>query len=113
MYTIRKKIDMNKLRQNLSQTDWTNLYAKDNSELATEYFVNILHQESKNCTTKIKINNKNKKRKDWITQGLVKTTNKQKKPKQELLKNPENRDLEKEYKEYRNKLNSLIKNNKI
>ena len=54
---------MDKLRQNLSQTDWTNLYAEDSAELATEHFMNMLQHEIENYITKIKINNKNKKEK--------------------------------------------------
>lgn len=105
----KKILDIDKLKKILSKINWENLYMKETSELATQYFVNILNHEIENCTSKIKINSKNKKRKDWITQGLVKSINKKNELKKELTKNPDNSELEQKYKSYRNKLNNLIK----
>lgn len=108
----KKTVDMKKLSKILSRIDWGNLYKQKTTELATEYFVNVLQCEIKNCTTQIKLNTKRRKRKDWITQGLVKSINKKKELRKQSQKYPDNKNLEQEYKIYRNKLNDLIKQTK-
>lgn len=105
----RNILNMDKFSEILSQKDWSELYQCENAESATEYFVNFLQNEINKCTSKIKIKRINKKRKDWITDGLVKSVNTKNIYQKQLLKNPHDKDLERKYKNYRNKLNSVIK----
>lgn len=65
----------------------------------------------KRGTRVIKIRYK-RKRKSWISQGLVKSIENRDKMYQMLLNQPNNTELKNEYKNYRNKVNSLIKKTK-
>ncbi|KAJ8976046.1 hypothetical protein NQ317_014098, partial [Molorchus minor] len=104
-----QNLNTEKLKKSLSNIDWENLYTIENTDLATDHFVTILEREIQICTTKLKINSKVRKRKEWITEGLVKSINKKKELRKQLIGNPENTELKQNYKNYRNKVTGLIK----
>ncbi|KAG5878614.1 hypothetical protein JTB14_000638 [Gonioctena quinquepunctata] len=73
--------------------------------------MDILDNEIKNCTTTHKY--KVKKRKIWITNGLIKSMCTRDKMYQKLLKEPDNIALKQNYTQYKNYVRNLLRVTKL
>ena len=104
-------VNYGKLKENLSKIDWNIIYQLDDVEAATKRFINIVTTETKKCTKVINI--KHKKRKSWITNGLITSINHRDRMYQQVQRYPENRIIKENYTTYRNTVNNLIKKTKI
>lgn len=108
----KKFINYDNLRSDLREEYWSDIYEQDDVDLVANKFINKLKYYIYKNTRTITIKNKNKKRKEWITQGLIKSTITKNEMYKKLSENPNNKLLETQYKTYRNKLTQLIKNAK-
>lgn len=106
-----KFIDYVKLKLELQNHNWGEFYKIKDVQDASTYFVKLLIERVKTNTKIIKQKYKNVKRKEWITGALVQSINK----KNDLYKKyKENPNLYgEEFRNYRNRLNYLIKVTKI
>lgn len=102
-------IDKKKLLTNIKNENWSDLYLGENPDICTELFLKKLNTIIRNSTRTCKNNNKNRKRKPWITAGIVNSMNKRDTLFQECLKNPNNYEIKNKYTAYRNKINNLVK----
>ncbi|KAJ8974990.1 hypothetical protein NQ317_013406 [Molorchus minor] len=110
-HTVIEKIDHNKLKKRLERINWTDIYEQEEVEAAINRFINVIDMHIKRCMYTIKP--KHKKRKLWITNGIITSINIRDKMYHQLLKDPNNVELKERYKRYRNDLNILIKTTKI
>lgn len=108
--TLIKKINIDKLKDTLKKETWKDLYCIQCPELITNTFLKTMKVYIDSCKYCIKINNKTKKKKPWITVGLINSI----KHRDKLRKNLNfNNQLEiNRYKAYRNLLTGLIKKTK-
>lgn len=106
MYT-KYWVNINKLQNSLQNQDWTKVTNEQNPENATQTFTEIYKAHIDKATTTSVIKMKHKKIKKWITTGLICSIKHRDKLKKQLrqTKTPER---EKEYRTYRNHLNTLI-----
>lgn len=111
--TFIKYIQYDKLKQQLSDVDWADVYNSRDVEAATKKFLNIIDDKIKTCTKLVKIKNKMRKRKCWITNGIIKSIETRDKLFRQSQTEPSNINLKKQYLDYRNKLTALIKKTKI
>lgn len=107
---IKTKTYLDKLNlfEKLNKENWGDVFGCSDIEAATDLFINKLKNYIEICTKTVKIKNSEKKRSNWITPGLIKSVNKKsilfkisKKQPNEFNKN--------NFKQYRNKLNELLK----
>lgn len=105
------KIDYQNLCQMVQNETWNDIYEIRDVNIAYNKFITKLHSYIKNSTNKIKINNKTKKIKPWITMGILNSLRQRDKMKKKLSHNFTDA-LSTQYKKYRNKLNDLIKKTK-
>lgn len=110
--TTIAKFNKNKFKIAVSSQSWNQIMNQNDPNLACETFIEILQSCQNLATTITKINSKNKKRKSWITMGIINSINKRNKLKQQVLRDPTNQQLLDYYKRYRNLLNTCIKNTK-
>ncbi|KAJ8969378.1 hypothetical protein NQ317_000723 [Molorchus minor] len=110
---IIKHINYDKLRKQLSDVDWSDVYNLKDVESATKAFLSIIENKITLCTKVTKIKNSKYKRKCWITNGIIKSIQNRDKLFREVQLEPLNEDLKQRYREYRNKLTALIKKTKI
>lgn len=110
-FNVIQKINYDKLKTNLNNVDWNCIYQLEELESATNRFIYIINENIISCTQNVKI--KNKKRKSWITNGIINSINRRDKMYQQLLREPNNDILMLNYKKYRNLVTSLIKKAKI
>lgn len=105
----KREINHNKLFTKLKTETWRGVYEADKSvETIYETFISKLLSNVNQCTIENQINSKNKKRKPWVTQGIVKSIEHRDNLKKQLIKNYTS-ELATKYKEYRNFLHKLIK----
>lgn len=97
-----------KLKNALSREDWQNLYEIEDVNDGTEYFLNILKNLIETNTTKIRIKNKEKIKKEWITPKILKTINEKQNMYAKLKKNPNNEELKIKYSEMKKQLRKTI-----
>ncbi|KAJ8970980.1 hypothetical protein NQ317_003851 [Molorchus minor] len=109
---IIKHINYDKLREQLSDVDWSDVYNLKDVESATKAFLSIIENKITLCTKVTKIKNSKYKRKCWITNGIIKSIQNRDKLFREVQLEPLNEDLKQRYREYRNKLTALIKKTK-
>ncbi|KAJ8982402.1 hypothetical protein NQ317_017204 [Molorchus minor] len=102
-----KNINYKALGNLLQNESWDTVYNIKGAEPATKEFIQILNKAIQNSTFIVKT--KNRKRKVWITNGLIKSINKRDDMYHNLLKNQGDENLKNNYKIYRNKVNKLIK----
>lgn len=95
----------------LLSENWSDVYSTDDSETAYEIFHGILQSRLSENTTYIKINNKSRKLKPWMTRAILTSIRLRDKMKKFLVSNF-TLELKQEYTRYRNRLNKLIKNTK-
>lgn len=100
------KTDLDKLKQTLNNQDWSPVTNDYNPETATNEFISIFNKALEEAKT-ISTLKQYKKRKTWITNGLVTSIKHRDRLKRNLIKNY-SIELEKEYKAYRNYLQKLI-----
>lgn len=84
------------------------MYGCFDTETAADLFINKLNNYIKVCTKTIKVKSAERKRSNWITNGLIKSVNR----KTELFKISKKYPNEfntNKFKQYRNKLNELLK----
>lgn len=105
-----ERVNYNKLKARISKVDWNTIYQLDDVEAITKEFINIVNTEITKSTNIIKI--KNKKRRTWITNGLITSINERDKMYQQIIKDPNNRILKENYITYRNMTNNLIRKTK-
>lgn len=101
------KINYNKLENLLKLESWEDVLNKDDVQISYDIFINKLKTYITTCTT-TNLLKTNYKLKPWITNGIIESIKKRDKMKKQLLRNFTN-DLKKEYTQYRNRLNKIIK----
>lgn len=105
-------LDKNKLQEKLREEQWVDVYSSSNVHEATEMFINKLKLNIQECTKTVKLKNKYQRRKSWVTNGLINAINKKDELYKIMKKYPTIENTNK-YKNYRNKLNELIKKTKF
>lgn len=104
----KEYINFHKLKCDLGKEAWCNIYNINDIDTITDIFLMELQRAISRNTREIKIKKSEVQKKPWITAGLLKSVNKKNKLYQNLLKSPNNKQLEEEYKKYKNKLTNLI-----
>lgn len=108
----KTKIDMGKFKNLLQGQDWSQVLNMEDSETASNNFVNIYSQLMEESKTNFTASQNHKtKLKKWITAGLINSIKHRDRLKKKLLKQYDPQ-LELQYKTYRNYLNKLIKKRK-
>lgn len=105
-----KFINYKTLKRELTSYDWNNVITGEDLDAETNKFINKLTALI-NKHTKTIIN-KNKKRKVWITRGIITSINKRDRLQKKCKNDPNNREIRNEYTTYRNKLTEIIKKTK-
>ncbi|KAG5880340.1 hypothetical protein JTB14_019819 [Gonioctena quinquepunctata] len=108
---INSKINYDQLANGLRNFNWDTVYEKESAKAAANIFMDILDNEIKNCTTTHKY--KVKKRKIWITNGLIKSMCTRDKMYQKLLKEPDNIALKQNYTQYKNYVRNILRVTKL
>lgn len=108
-YITKSYINYEKLRETIKTHNWQYMYSQNNVNTATTNFINTIKTFTDKCTSSVKhIQNK---RTDWITTGLINSIKRR-----DNLYNQYKRTREltkyEDYKNLRNKINSLIKKTK-
>ncbi|KAL3282313.1 hypothetical protein HHI36_005502 [Cryptolaemus montrouzieri] len=101
------------ISHNLRNEKWNDIYHSYDAESASKYFIEQLQGCIRSCTRKIRIKKQNSKRREWMTDALLKwicTKNELYRGLQRSLNDVE---LKMEFKKYRNKLTELIKPKKL
>lgn len=110
---FKEYLDHKNLKKDMQNEDWSDFYSPSNDlEQKTKILINKIKYNTEKNTNLVKIKTKNINKKEWITKGLVQCINKKNHMYEISKKSPNNEDLKKEYKIYKNKLNQLIKNTK-
>nr|CAI5861308.1 unnamed protein product [Callosobruchus analis] len=111
MYEI-KTINQNKLVNLLHNVRWETVFSESNPQSALDNFYNELCHHINVATDRVKINNKTKRLKPWMTAGILTSIRKRDKMKQNLIKDKDNLVAKHNYITYRNRLTNLIKSTK-
>lgn len=108
---IQTKLDLQKLEDDVRNHNWGHIFNCKDANLATNLFFEDLKIfiEKNTVSTLKKIN---KKRKPWVTEGLITSMKKRDKLHLACKNQPFNKKLKDHYIKYRNKLNSLIERTK-
>ena len=109
--TVIKKINHEELYKQIRELNWDSVYEQD-VNLCTENFI----QKISNCidsSTKILTKKNIKKKKQWITRGIVTSIKQQDKLKKLADGNPLSNVAQDRYRRYRNMLTHLIKKTKF
>lgn len=107
------KIDYPNLDQELSITDFGQVYLELNPNVATDTFIEIVTSVISKHTKVVPVPHRNYPIKPWMTPGLVKCTRHRDKLQKKAKINPQNAILQLTYTRYRNFCNKLLKNIKI
>lgn len=108
----KSNLNIPKFRLLLQNFDWSTVMNNNNPETATKIFLDTYQQLLTSATQIYSIKHKkHRKIKDWISNGIITSIKTRDKMKKKLLKNF-NLQLENDYKEYRNNLNKLIRQQK-
>lgn len=103
------QINFENLNQVLSNENWNDLLNITDPNQAYNSFLNKLNYCIGKSATIITLKSSEKKLKPWITRGLITSIRKRDKLKLEVNKQKNNLELLNSYKEYRNKINNLIR----
>jgi len=106
------KTDKTKLNTFLQNEGWQTVFLHDEPLSCVKVFYEILNKHVESSQRIIKITNKNRKLKPWITNGLVKSIKTRDKLKKQILKHKDDEALQERFKTYRNTLNTLIRSTK-
>lgn len=112
-YATKKYIDYVKLKRDLENEQWAELFQMEDLNLQWELFINQLSYYIDKNTKCIKTVNNTQGKKEWITAGLLQSVKEKNYLYYKMKQNPENRELVDQYKKYKNKLTQLIKNAKM
>lgn len=104
----RSVMNYRALRKSLTMIDWSPIHDEKNCDRSMDMFEDIIMRNISRCTTKIRIHNRDVKRKPWITNGIVKSINNRKQIFKQIQRQPHNVELKNYYRKYRNKINYLI-----
>lgn len=100
------------LINSITNENWNSVLIHNNPNSCLNNFINTINKHIKAATVKLNNNNNNNARKPWITSAILNSIQK----KEELYKQHQldinNKDIEKSYKIYKNKLTSILKNAK-
>ena len=102
-------IDNNKLIDLIKNETWDEVYIHNNPDIGYNIFSGKLEEIIKKAIIVKTFNTKTRKRKPWITAGIIKSMNKRDELHQRCLKNIGNDDIKTEYIYYRNKITNLVK----
>lgn len=106
-----KRIDYEKLKLLLQQENWDEVINCEEAEEANSLFMSKLSSYIQDSSKNYYITSKNRKIKTWITLGIVKSIRHRDKMKKQLIENF-SFEADKQYKQYRNKLKKIIKDEK-
>lgn len=109
---VSKKIDYEILIDITKKFCWDALYRIDDPNVAYNYFIDNLSHFIEISSKEIKVKNKHRKLKPWITTALITSIKKRDKLRMISKTNKHNVAIQREYKQYRNILNQLIKTTK-
>lgn len=101
-------LNKRKLINLIENERWENVLALKDPNDCVKIFLDQIASLMKNCTVTKKTNNKTKKRKPWITQGIITSILKRDELFQLHIKNPNNITIKNNYISYRNRLVKLI-----
>ena len=102
-------IDNNKLIDLIKNETWDEVYIHNNPDTGYNIFSGKLEEIIKKGIVVKTFNTKTRKRKPWITAGIIKSMNKRDELHQRCLKNIGNVNIKTEYIYYRNKITNLVK----
>ena len=107
---VYKKIDHRILSDELERVDWSGVYNSNDTNIAAEEFLKqLIYAISMATETKVKkINSKNRKRKPWITVGIINSIKKRDLLKKISDNNPNDNKAKENFRAYRNKLNKIV-----
>ncbi|CAH2013763.1 unnamed protein product [Acanthoscelides obtectus] len=103
-----KKIDEKKLTDYLQVVTCDSVFSESDVQKATDNFYNELYKGIDHSTYYLKINSKTRKRKPWMTEGILTSIKKRDELKQSLTKDNDNMILRKSYISYRNRVTNFI-----
>lgn len=110
---IISSINYDILKNYLSNNvNWDDILQGNDVNNTTEIFIDAIKNAVQMSTEYKTLKHSNRKRKSWITLGLMTSINYRDELYEQSLKNPNNIQLENQYKYYRNYLNKLIKKSK-
>lgn len=114
-YNNKYKFYLNKVKlfNEFKKESWDPIYIDNDIDNMTNSFISKLKQIVDKCTDKKIIRKQELKRKDWITNGLIKSVNKKNQLYKKMKKYPNNEQLKNEFITYRNTLDILIKTTKV
>jgi exonuclease III len=104
---VRKRIDFDMLKSRLNQENWQETLNSQDVNNAAENFISILKENVHKCTVVMRPNKKRKK--SWITAGIVKCLNKRDRLHALCRRDPYNSVLSQSYKKYRNVCSQMIR----
>ncbi|KAJ8966700.1 hypothetical protein NQ314_003350 [Rhamnusium bicolor] len=97
--------------ESISQLMWeTKLY--ENHSVAVQDFFNLLQKFDKSITEQIPKSHKYKKRNEWVTKEIMDAINLKDKLYKQYNKDRDNKVLEREYKDLRNKITNMVRDTK-
>lgn len=105
-------VDYKLVKNKLKNETWTSVNDYDINK-SVKNFYDIIFNAINSCTNKKVFHSKNKRIKEWMTAGLLRSTRRKNELSIKVKKHPLNQSLVTYFKSYRNKLNSLIKIAKI
>lgn len=105
-------INYENLKQDLRTHDWNIYFNIDDVNMLATYMIKILNDITAKHTKVIKRKRNDIKRKQWITNGLIKSINTKNELHRKYKNNPDNHAAKEEFITYRNYVNKLIKTTK-
>lgn len=108
-----QRINYKKLNNDLLHCNWDEMYHQADVESATNEFIKTVTNTIQANTKNIKLNHNERKRKCWITKGIIKSISVRDKMHKNVQNHPENLNLKQEYDTYRKTLTQVIKKTKI
>ncbi|KAK9876482.1 hypothetical protein WA026_012794 [Henosepilachna vigintioctopunctata] len=107
--SLRKKINYASLKSSLASYDWNLVYNSKAAQDATAKFSNVIIEQILANTTVSVLKNRNIGRKEWITQGIIKSIITRDKLYKRYQRNRQNAVVREQFLNYRNLLQDLIK----
>lgn len=107
--TNKKHIDLNILASIVSDVDWEGIIDFSDVETSTQIFVDTLVNCINRASLGAQYSSRTRRRKPWMTAGLLHSINNKNTLYSRLLKSPQDVQLREYYRQYRNRLNHLVK----
>lgn len=105
----KKYINYKNMKKILEEESWDVLYNTCEVDVAWTLFTNRLQEIIENCTKTIKIKKSDRKRKPWITRGIIVSIKRKDQLYKDAIKHPTNYELLRSFKTHKNILEDLIK----